>query len=108
MAGADYYKQGSWNAVCFRCGAKRKGDELKKQWQGYWVCPEHWEPRHPQDFVKGVQEHPEPPFSQPEVWVQIGPNGPVTPTPAMCTVQGNSSIAGYAMAGCMVAGKTLN
>ena len=57
MAGrADYYAEGEWNAVCFECGAKKKASSLKKHWQGYWVCPEHWEPRHPQDFVRGIKD----------------------------------------------------
>jgi hypothetical protein len=62
MGRADFLKLGSWNCCCDRCGRKRKGDELKKTWDGLWVCPEHWEPRHPQDFVQAVRENPTPPF----------------------------------------------
>lgn len=63
----DFYEGGDWNAVCFRCGAKRKASQLWKQWQGYFVCPEHWEPRHPQDFVRSVPDYPGTPWSQPEI-----------------------------------------
>ena len=62
----DYLELGDWNAVCWVCGNKRKASKLKKHWQGYWVCPEHWEARHPQDFVKGITEKPTPPWVQPQ------------------------------------------
>ena len=61
----DYYVDGDWDAVCYECGRKRKASYLKRHWQGYYVCPEHWEPRHPQDFVRGIQEHLAPPWVQP-------------------------------------------
>ena len=63
---ADYLELGDFNAACYQCGRKRKASELKKHWQGYWVCPEHWEPRHPQDFVKAVKDDITPPFQQPQ------------------------------------------
>lgn len=60
-----YLRLGDWNAVCFECGCKRKASELKRHWQGYYVCPEHWEPRQPQDFVRGVQDTQTPEWTQP-------------------------------------------
>lgn len=72
---ADYYAAGDWNAMCFRCGRKRKASTLKKQWQGYYVCPEHWEPRQPQDFVRGISDNPTAPWSQPwPVWEVLYPS----------------------------------
>ena len=62
---ADYLALGDHNAVCYECGRKRKASELKKHWQGYWVCPEHWEPRQPQDFVRSVPDVITPPWTQP-------------------------------------------
>lgn len=62
---ADYLELGDWNAVCFECGRKFKASMMKKHWQGYWVCPEHWEPRHPQDFVRAIREVQAPPWTQP-------------------------------------------
>lgn len=62
----SYFKMGSWNATCWRCGKVQKADDMVKNWQGYYVCPKHNEPRHPQDFVRGVTEHPEPPWTQPQ------------------------------------------
>lgn len=62
---ADYLALGDWNTVCYECGRKRKASTLKRHWQGYYVCPEHWEARHPQDFVRGVQDIVTPPWAQP-------------------------------------------
>lgn len=61
----NYYSLGDWNAVCYECGRKRKASTLKRHWQGYYVCPEHWEARHPQDFVRGIQERVSPAWVQP-------------------------------------------
>lgn len=62
---ADYLELGSWNAVCYECGRKRKASMLVKHWQGYYVCPEHNEPRQPQDFVRSVPDVQTPPWTQP-------------------------------------------
>lgn len=66
MGRADYLALGDWNTQCYQCGRKRKASTMKKHWQGYWVCPEHWEPRHPQDFVRNVTDNMTPPWSQPQ------------------------------------------
>ena len=61
----DYYASGDWNAICYECGRKFKASQLKRHWQGYYVCTKHWEPRQPQDFVRGVQDVQTPPWAQP-------------------------------------------
>lgn len=95
MGRADYLALGDYNVQCFRCGMKRKASTMKKQWQGYYVCPEHWEARQPQDFVKAIPDQIAVPWSQPE---------PVdTFVPAFCTYNGQTSIADYAVADCVVA-----
>lgn len=62
---ADHLVLGDHNAVCYECGRKFKASELKRHWQGYYVCAAHWEARHPQDFVRGVQDVQTPPWTQP-------------------------------------------
>ena len=51
-----YFKKGDWNADCERCGFEYKASQLKKEWTNLMVCRDCWEPRHPQDFVKGVKD----------------------------------------------------
>ena len=62
----DYYKKGSWNVICDRCGFKYKGDELKKEWQGLMVCATCFEPRHPQDLIRSVRDQRLRPYYRPE------------------------------------------
>lgn len=64
MSGADYLRLGDYNAACFECGRKFKASDLKRHWRGYYVCSEHWEPRHPQDFVGAVPNTTTPPWVQ--------------------------------------------
>jgi hypothetical protein len=91
------YSPGDWKAACFRCGGTRKASEMRKQWQGFYVCATCWEPRHPQDFVKGVPDDPSVPWSQPEVWTYVGPD--------ICTPIASTAIPGYAGAGCAIPSK---
>jgi hypothetical protein len=88
---ADYYEDGGYNAVCYECGRKRKASYLRRHWQGYYVCPEHWEPRQPQDFVSGVQDVQTVPWAQNAEDVFTGPT---------CTPWGMSAIPNWAIPGC--------
>lgn len=90
---ADYLELGDWNAVCYQCGRKRKASMLRKHWQGYYVCPEHWEARQPQDFVRGVPERPTPPWVQPM---------PADVFAGFCTPNGTSAVPGQAEPGCAI------
>jgi len=94
---ADYYEDGGWNTVCYECGRKRKAGTLKRHWQGYYVCPEHWEPRQPQDFVRSV------PDDQTPEWVQPMPANVFGQT---CTLEGSTAIPELALPGCMIPGNT--
>jgi len=94
---ADFLRLGDWNAACSMCGRKRKASEMVKNWQGYWRCPEHNEPRQPQDFVKGEADIQTPPWTQPETDINI----------EICTYNGLSAIPGYAIPGCSIPGRTL-
>lgn len=64
MSSVDRFVLGDYNAVCYECGRKKKASTLVKHWQGYFVCPEHNEQRHPQDFAGKV------PAEQPVPWSQ--------------------------------------
>lgn len=66
MGRADYYADGQYNQICDQCGFKYKSKDMRKQWDGLQVCRTCWEPRHPQDFVKGVQDNQSVPVSRPD------------------------------------------
>lgn len=72
---SNYFLSGSYNVICDRCGFKYKAGELKKEWTGLMVCHKCWEPRHPQDFVRGVGDTQAPPWNRPEttdVFLNLG------------------------------------
>ena len=94
MPHADYYAPGSWNFDCFRCGRTFKAFEGRKNWQGFWTCQKCWEPRQPQDYVRGVPDEMAPPWTQP-------PSGDVFVH--FCTPNGTSAIADSAVADCAIA-----
>lgn len=66
MGQADYYKHGDWNAICDVCGFKFKASQLRRRWDGFMVCEKDWEPRHPQDFVRGTKDDQSVAFTRPE------------------------------------------
>ena len=93
MGEADFLRLGDWNVQCFRCGRKRKASTMRKQWQGYYVCPAHWEVRQPQDFVRGIKDNMAPPWAQPkteDIFTDF------------CTPNGISAIPDYATPGCSI------
>lgn len=61
-----HYVEGDYNVICDRCGFKVKASTTKKEWTGLRVCKSHWEPRHPQDKIKGRADHQAVPDPRPE------------------------------------------
>ena len=58
----NYYVSGEWNATCDICSKKIKSSQAKQRWDGFIVCPEDYEQRHPQDFVKARTDKVSVPF----------------------------------------------
>lgn len=61
----NYYKAGEWNVTCDVCSKKIKAGQAKKRWDGFIVCHDDYETRHPQDFVRARQDKISVPFSRP-------------------------------------------
>jgi len=62
------YRLGKWKMVCDRCGGVYYNDEIREEWTGLMVCTRGcWEPRHPQDFVEGVEDDMTVPVVRPDV-----------------------------------------
>jgi len=61
----NYYVSGGFNVICDVCSKKIKASDAKHRWDGFVVCPEDYEQRHPQDFVKARQDKISIPFSRP-------------------------------------------
>jgi hypothetical protein len=60
------YDKGDWKALCDVCGREFKASQLNKRWDGLMCCRQDWEPRQPQDFVRGVADPQLVPWTRPE------------------------------------------
>lgn len=78
------YAHGKWSVICERCGFKYKNTQLRREWTGVMTCSgagtnNCWEPRHPQDSVRGRADRQTPPWTSPEpedVFITPGPIDP--------------------------------
>lgn len=61
----NYYVAGDWNLTCDVCSKKIKASESKQRWDGFIVCEDDYEQRHPQDFVRTRQDKINVPFTRP-------------------------------------------
>lgn len=48
------YRDGSFYRVDDRTGFTRRAEDTKEEWDGLIVAKDVWEPRQPQDLVKGI------------------------------------------------------
>lgn len=51
------YVPGDHIALCDVCGFTYYRSQLRKRWDEMLVCERDFEQRHPQDFVRGVQDN---------------------------------------------------
>ena len=94
----NIYLSGDWNIVCDVCSKKIKFSITRKRWDGFLVCPDCYEMRHPQDFVKTRQDK----ISVPDT----RPIPPLVFVEGLCTIPSSSGYVGLATAGCAHAGET--
>jgi hypothetical protein len=64
------FEPGQWKAQCDRCGFWHKSRALRVEWNGLRVCGACWEPRHPQESLRGKADIQAPP------WVRPATDGP--------------------------------
>jgi hypothetical protein len=65
------YVKGSWKATCDRCGFDYHHFRLRREWTGLRTCSgpqtaDCWDPRHPQDGVRGVADNQTTAWARPE------------------------------------------
>ena len=66
MGKADFWKPGDYNQICDRTGFKIKASWGRKEWTGQTVRNESWEPRHPQDLIRSIEDRQDVPDPNPE------------------------------------------
>lgn len=52
----ERYSPGDWNVIDQQSGFRKKASEVRRQWDGLIVDKDHWESRHPQDFVRAKRD----------------------------------------------------
>lgn len=76
---ANYYKRGGWNIQCQRTGFKIKNTQARREWNNLVVRRQSWEPRHPQDFVRGVKDLPGVHLARPRPTQEVANNANLLP-----------------------------
>ena len=66
MGQADFLRVGDYNAICDVCGRKFKFSRLRQKWDNTWACEQDWEPRQPQDYLKGIMDNMSVTLSRPD------------------------------------------
>jgi len=63
----ECYRPGDYYVICDECGFKKRASETRQRWDKRRVCSDTcWEPRHPQDFVRGRKDRQRVPDARPE------------------------------------------
>lgn len=62
---------GAWKAQCDRCGFDFLNRQLRREWNGLRTCSgggtnDCWEPRHPQQYLRGKADRQATSWSRPE------------------------------------------
>jgi len=60
------YKSGDWWVICDVCSIKVNASKTRKRWDGFQVCFDCFENRHPQDFIKSRNDKISVPFTRPQ------------------------------------------
>jgi len=78
MADDLHYVPGDWYILSDRSGFKTRARRARMEWDNLFVAEREWEPRQPQDFVKGVRDDQTVPTARPRQLDQFqGPMGTV-------------------------------
>ena len=99
IAGSIWQSNNHW-VVCDVCGLEYRVEDMRLRWDGAAVCKEDYEPRHPQEFIKGIRDDTSP------VGDIINPEADDAFNSVIFCPLGPGATAGEAIAGCAVAGDT--
>jgi hypothetical protein len=88
------FDSGEWWVICDICSRKVKVSQAKHRWDGFVVCPEDYEERHPIDFLKVRAD---------KIRVEFV-RAPADLLTNACTISGRHAYPAFAVAGCVVAG----
>ncbi len=99
---------GDYNLRCDSCGRKIKASQAKKRWDGFWVCPEDWEPRHILDYYHARKDQIGVPWTRDQQRSGTETFDVQSPATTGCTTFNKQAVAGIGVAGCAIAGLDVN
>lgn len=68
------YVEGDHYFISDRSGLRFRVSEMRKEWNGSVVHVSEWDPRHPQDFVRGLADKQSVPNARPQpIDIYVGP-----------------------------------
>jgi len=101
MSRSWIYRSGDWNCICDVCSIKIKASKTKQRWDGLIVCPNCFEHRHSQDFIKVRQDKITVPFTRPrpqDVFVDVSYTVSLSCTPMTSLGEADRGVADCAKA----------
>ena len=102
----NYYISGDHNITCDVCSKKIKMSEAKLRWDGFLVCKDDYEMRHPQDFVRARQDKISVSITRPiPTLVFTNITYIDTGNTNYCTETGSQAIPSLGIPGCMIPNK---
>lgn len=87
---SDDFREGDFYRTDDRTGKKVRASDTRREWTGRFVHKDDWEPRHPQDFVRGLTDRQTVPNPRPVPIAQFV--GPLTTTFAAAASAGATSL----------------
>lgn len=69
------YVAGDHWVICDVCGFQYRSSQTRMRWDNLRVCTKDWEPRHPQEYVRGKKDRiavPNPRPQPPDVFIEPG------------------------------------
>lgn len=101
-----WFKSGDWNAICDVCGFKFKASELRERWDGFRVCEQDWESRHPQELIRSIDEDTSVAWTRPDP-AAGNANLESYVASGFCSATGRQGLFGYGEFGCAIFGLDL-
>ena len=98
----NFFESGSWNVICDSCGKKMKSSHAKHRWDGFIVCNDCFEHRHPQDLIKTKPDKQTVPFTRPpsDTFIEVN----YIDLETGCTATTRSAMADLGTADCATVG----
>ena len=95
----NWLKLGDYNCVCDSCGRKFKASTMRKRWDGFLVCKDDFEVKHPQLSLKVHGDKQTVPIPRPEAEDQFL---------EFCDIWTSSPMADFGTADCAYVGGNTN